>query len=118
MVLAVHAHRDRPGVPGDSKTDDNVMEMHYKKLLLEGKPSRVPFTYDVCTERGYSRRCQVPYLNDVFTIFDILDPLPPLVYILVRSIVLNPSNDPFYLCISVTPSQSTRHLSMAPYKKA
>ena len=44
-----------------------------------------------------------PYLNDVYTIFGILDPLPPLVYILARSIVLNPRNLPYYVCISLTP---------------
>ena len=44
-----------------------------------------------------------PYLNDIYTIFGILDPLPPLVYILARSIRLNPRNLPYYVCILLTP---------------
>ena len=41
----------------------------------------------------------------------------PLVCILARSIVLNPRNLPYYICIWVTPppSQCRRHLGMAPY---
>ena len=40
----------------------------------------------------------------------------PLVYILARSIRLNPCNLPYYVCISLTPlpPQCRRHLSMAP----
>ena len=48
-----------------------------------------------CNDKG-------PYLNDVYTFFGILDP-SPLVYILARSIVLNPRNLPYYVCISLTP---------------
>ena len=55
-----------------------------------------------------------PYLNDVYTVFGIFDPLP-LVCILARFIVLTSRNLPYYICIWVTPSpQSRRHLSMAP----
>ena len=42
-------------------------------------------------------------LNDIYTIFGILDPLPPLVYILEKSIRLNPRNLPYYICILLTP---------------
>ena len=57
-----------------------------------------------------------PYLNDVYTFFGILDPLPPLVYILARSIRQNPRDLPYYVCILLTPipPQCRRHLSMAP----
>ena len=46
-----------------------------------------------------------PYLNDVYTIFLDFGPLPGprLVCILARSIVLNPCNLPYYVCIWVTP---------------
>ena len=43
----------------------------------------------------------------------------PLVYILIRSIRLNPRNLPYYVCISLTPPlppPCRRHLSMAPYR--
>ena len=42
-----------------------------------------------------------PYLNDVYIIFGILDP-PLIVCILATSIVLNPHNLPYYVCIWVT----------------
>jgi len=44
-------------------------------------------------------------------------PPPPLVYILARSIRLNPRNLPYYVCILLTPPSPPlcrRHLCMAP----
>ena len=42
------------------------------------------------------------YLNDVYTIFGIMDPLP-LVCIQARSLVLNPRNLPYHVCIWAAP---------------
>ena len=44
-----------------------------------------------------------PYIKDVRKIFGILDPLPPLVRILARSIRVNPRNLPYYVCFWATP---------------
>ena len=44
-----------------------------------------------------------PYINDVYTIFRIFDPLSPLFCILAR-FILSPRNLPYYVCIWVTPS--------------
>ena len=51
---------------------------------------------------SFPQLAKEPYLNDVNTIIQILDPLP-LVCILAQFIVLNPRNLPYYVCIWVTP---------------
>ena len=61
-----------------------------------------------------------PYIKDVRKIFGFLDPLPPLVRILARSIRVNPRNLPYYVCFWATPlppSRCGRPLCMAPYFK-
>ena len=66
-------------------------------------------------DESCTNREQGPLVNDVYTVFGVFDPLP-LVCILARFIVLESRNLPYYVCIWVTPSpsQSRRHLSMAP----
>ena len=69
-----------------------------------------------CSVWGPGSSCaQRPYLNDVYTIFGILDP-PHLVCILASSLVTNPRNGnmEYNVCICVAPSKCRRHLRMAP----
>ena len=82
----------------------------YLNTEMRGKQILQYFMYDIlrvclewCKEQELYYLTKGPYLNDVYTIFGILDPLPPLVYILARSIRLNPRNLPYYVCISLTP---------------
>ena len=44
-----------------------------------------------------------PSVKEVRKIFGIMDPLPPLVRILVSSLVLNPCNLPYYVCFWANP---------------
>ena len=59
-----------------------------------------------------------PYIKDLRKIFGFLDPLPPLVRILARSIRVNPRNLPYYVCFWTnppSPSLCGRPLCMVPY---
>ena len=53
---------------------------------------------------GLSNVDKGPYLNDVYTIIGILNPLFPLVCILARSIVLNATHLPYFVSFEEPPS--------------
>ena len=56
-----------------------------------------------------------PSIKDVCQIFGILNPLPPLVHILVWSLELNPHNLPYYACFWASTPQVRLSFMNGPY---
>ena len=78
--------------PALHSSDDAVVD---KILGVWSQLQRRTYFYHETAVHAYF---QGPFIKDVRKSFGISDPLPPLVRILVRSIVLKSRNLPYYVC--------------------